>query len=191
MPRSLILKLFGDRRGVAAIEFAFALPILCMMVFALYEVAEGVITYYRVVDVANSVADLVGQTTQAEGGIGNTDFDNLYLAGQEIMSPASGTTLELDIASLTFNAKGTTATLAWQVERGGATKIATATLKSDALPLAIDSGSVIAVKATYTYTSALNYFITTPITMTFMSYALPRNMTSIPCPPPSGGETCN
>jgi Flp pilus assembly protein TadG len=191
MPRRLMLKLFGDRRGVAAIEFAFALPILCMMVFSLYEVAEAVITYYRVVDVANSVADLVGQTTQAAGGMGNTDFDNLYTAGQVMMSPSSGSTLKLNVASLTFNAKGTTATLAWQIERGGATAIATATLKSDALPLAVDNGSVITVVATYTYTSALNYFIKTPITMTFQAYALPRNLKAVACPPPSGAETCS
>lgn len=180
--------LFGDRRGVVAIEFAFALPILCTMVFALYEVVSGVICYYKMIDAANSVADLVSMTSTSEGGIGNTDFNNLYTAGQMVMSPNSGTPLELAIASVTFNSSGGGGTVAWQIERGGARAMTNAV--STTTSLGIASGSVIVVDAIYTYTSVLNYFIKTPITMTYQTYALPRNMAQIPCPPPTGSETC-
>ena len=42
----------------------------------------------------------------AEGGVGKTDFDNLYTAGQLIMSPNTGSALQLAIASVTFNSSG-------------------------------------------------------------------------------------
>jgi len=54
------------------------------------------------------------------------------------------------------------------------------------------------VQATYTYTSLLNYFITTPIVITAEVAGQPRNFLpntgfqqGIPCPPPSGAETCS
>ena len=191
MRRRRLLTLFRDHGGVAAIEFAFALPILCMMVFGMYEVSQGVVCYYKMIDAANSIADLVGQTTVAQGGLGNTDFDNLYTAGQLVMSPNAGANLKLDIASVTFNAAGTRATQAWQVERGGQSAIAAATLQAAALALVVKSGSVIVVQASYSYTSALNYFITTPISMTYQTFAFPRNLPQIACPPPSSAETCN
>ncbi len=189
MLRRRLRALFGDRKGVAAIEFAFALPILCMMVFALYEISEGVICYYKLVDAANSVADLVGQTTTTEGGIGNTDFNNLYTAGQMIMSPDSGSTLKLAIASVTFNSTGKSGQVAWQVERGGAAEMTNAVTATANLGIA--NGSVIVVQGIYTYTSALNYFVKKPISMSYQAFALPRNMATIPCPPPNSSQSCN
>jgi Flp pilus assembly protein TadG len=40
--RDRVSRLVRDCRATVAIEFAFTLPILCMMVFGLYEVTEGV-----------------------------------------------------------------------------------------------------------------------------------------------------
>jgi len=191
MSRRLICAVLGDRAGVAAIEFAIALPVLCMMVFAVYEITQAIICYYKVVDAASSIADLIGQTTVAEGGVGSTDFTNLYSAGQMIMSPNSGTPLELDIASVTYNSSGAGASVAWQVQRGGASSVSTASLTSAAGTLGVASGSVIVVRATYNFTSPLNYFITSSLTMTFQAFAIPRNMLQIACPASGSGESCS
>ncbi|MGH7093937.1 MAG: TadE/TadG family type IV pilus assembly protein [Stellaceae bacterium] len=183
--------LFTDRRGVVAIEFAFALPILCTMVFSMYEVAQGISCYYKLMDAANSVADLISQTTTSEGGIGNTDFDNYYTAGELVMTPNPGNKLELAIASVLFTKKAAFSKIDWQVTRGAAATMKKATLKTATANLAVASSGVIVVQATYTYSSVLNYFIKTPITMTYTAYALPRNMSSIPCPPSTGTESCS
>ncbi len=188
MLRRLLIAVLGDRAGVVAIEAAFALPILCMMVFGMYEIAQAVICYYKLIDAANSIADLIGQTTNAEGGVGNTDFDNFYMAGQLIMSPNAAAALKLDIASVKFNSSGAGGTVAWQVRRGGASSIPNATLTAATSTLGVASGSVIVVQATYSYTSALNYFITSPITLTFQSFAVPRNMLQVPCPAAGSGK---
>jgi len=189
--RRVLRAVLGDRAGVVAIEFAIALPVLCMMVFGVYEIAQAVICYYKLIDAASSIADLVGQTTVAAGGVGNNDFDNLYTAGEMIMSPNTGSGLQLNIASATFNSSGTGTAIAWQIERGGASRVPNATLKSSVSTLGVASGSVIIVKGTYSFTSALNYFITTPITMSFQAYAIPRNVAKISCPPSGSSETCS
>jgi Flp pilus assembly protein TadG len=178
-----------------AIEFAFALPILCMMVFSLYEVTEGVICYMKVVDVANTIGDLIGQVSQAQGGVVTADFDNYYIAGQLVMTPSTGNNLGIAIANVYYDLNGANPTVQWQKQRGGAAAITNAT--SFVSGLGTPYGSTIIVQASYTFTSPLNYFITSPIVITSEVVAQPRNLlpqagykTGTPCPPLSGG-TCN
>ena len=198
-PRSRIGSVFGallrDCRATIAIEFGFALPILCMMTFALYEVTEGVICYMKVVDVANTVGDLIGQTTLAQGGVGNADFDNFYIAGQMVIYPSTGNNLGIAIANVYYNSTGGSPIVSWQIQRGGSAAITNAT--SFVTGLGSDNGSTIVVEVSYTYTSLLNYFITAPIVITSEVATQPRNLLppaytqGTPCPPASGTETCS
>jgi Flp pilus assembly protein TadG len=194
-PRGRFRRLLRDCRATVAIEFAFALPVLCMMVFALYEVTQGVITYMKVVDVANTVSDLIGQTTIAQGGVGNTDFDNFYIAGQMVMYPSTGSNLGLAITSVYYDSTGANPTIAWAIERGGAAAITNPTSFVSGLGTA--NGSTVIVQATYTYSSLLDYFITSAIVITSEVGGQPRTLippgykTGIPCPPSSGSETCS
>jgi Flp pilus assembly protein TadG len=187
--------LLRDCRATVAIEFAFALPLMCLMTFGLYEVTQGVICYMKVVDVANTVADLVGQTSIAQGGVGNSDFDNYYIAGQLVMTPSTGNNLGIAVASVYYDGTGANPTLAWQIQRGGAAAITNATSFVSGLGTA--NGSTIIVQASYTYTSLLNYFITWPIVIKSEVAEQPRNllpsayMKGTPCPPSNGTETCS
>lgn len=193
--RSGFGRLRRDVRATVAIEFAFALPLMLMMTLALYEVTQGVICYMKVVDVANTVADLMGQTTLAQGGVGNTDFDNYYIAAQMVIYPSTGSNLGLAIANVYYNSSGGSPAVNWQVQRGGAAAITNAT--SFVTGLGSANGSTIVVKASYTYTSLLDYFLTSPIVITSEVAEQPRNLlppaytTGTPCPPASGTETCN
>jgi Flp pilus assembly protein TadG len=186
-------KLLRNCRATAAIEFAFALPILCGMVFSMYEVTQGVICYMKVVDVANTVGDLLGQTSIAQGGVGNTDFDNVYIAAQLVMSNSTGNNLGIAIANVYYDATGKNPTVSWQVERGGASAMSNAVSFVSGLGSA--NGSTLVIKVTYNYTSLLNYFITTPIVISSQVAAQPRNLLppaytqGTPCPP--ANETCS
>jgi Flp pilus assembly protein TadG len=188
-------KFLRDCRATAAVEFALALPVMCLMVFALYEVTQGVICYMKVVDVANTVSDLIGQVTIAQSGVGNNDFDDYYIAAQLVMTGSNGSNLGLAIASVYYNSQGKNPTLAWGVQRGGAAAISNATTFVNGLGSA--NGSTIVVEASYTYSSFLDYFLTSPIVITAEVSGQPRNMlppaytTGIPCPPTNGSETCN
>jgi Flp pilus assembly protein TadG len=186
-------RLLRDCRATVAIEFAFALPILCTMVFSLYEVTQGVICYMKAVDVANTIADLIGQTSIAQGGVGNTDFDNFYIAGQLVMTPSTGNNLGYAVANVYYDATGANPTVEWQIQRGGAAAITNGTTFVSGLGTA--NGSTIIVQARYTYTSLLDYFITSPIVITAEVAQSPRNLLppaypkGTPCPP--AGQTCN
>jgi Flp pilus assembly protein TadG len=190
-----LVALLKDCRATALIEFAFVLPVFCGMTFGLYEITQGVICYMKVSDAANSIADLIGQTTIAAGGIGNSDFDDMYIAGQLIMAPSTGSNLGLAIASVYYDSSGANPKLAWQVERGGAAAMSNTTSFVSGLGAA--NGSTLIVQATYTYTSLLDYFLTSPIHITAQVAAKPRNLippayiTGIPCPPASGLESCS
>jgi len=180
-----------DCRASVAIEFAFTLPIMCMMTFGLYEVTQGVICYMKVVDVAHTVADLVAQAPTT--GIGNVEFNNYYIAGQLVMTPSTGSNLGIAVANVYYDNNGANPKVQWQIQRGGAAAISNATTFVSGLGSA--NGATIVVRATYTYNSLLNYFITSPIVISAEvseqpRYALPpANKQGIPCPP--SGETCS
>jgi len=182
-----------DCRAMVAIEFSFAMPIMCLMTFGLYEVTQGVICYMKVVDAAHSIADLVSQAPNT--GIGNIEFDNYYIAGQLVMNPSTGSNFGFAVGSVYYDNTGSNPTLAWQIQRGGAASLSNATSFVNGLGSA--NGSTIVVKASYTYTSLLNYFITSSIVISSEvaeqpRYALPpANLHGIPCPPTSGSETCS
>jgi len=191
-----IVKLLRQNRATAVIEFAFALPILCLMVFALYEVTQGVICYMKVNDTANTIGDLLGQTTIAQGGVGNSDFDNMYIAAQLVMSNTNGGSLGFSVANVYYDTTGANPVQSWHVERGGAAAVGNAVSFVSGLGSA--SGSTLVIKVTYTYRSALNYFITSPIVISSEIAAQPRNLLPIhgynqgtPCPPASGSASCS
>jgi Flp pilus assembly protein TadG len=184
--------LLRDCRATIAIEFGFTLPILCGLTFSLYEVTQGVICYMKVVDVAHTVADLVAQAPNT--GIGSIEFNNYYIAGQLVMNPSTGSGLGFAVASVYYDVNGANPTVAWQIERGGAAAMTNATSFVNGLGAA--SQSTIVVQATYTFSSPLDYFITSPIVITSQvseqpRYAIPpANTQGIPCPPTNGSDTC-
>lgn len=59
--RSGMARFCTDRRGVAAIEFAFLAPVLLAMYFVTMEVSQGIETNKKVSRIASMVADLVTQ----------------------------------------------------------------------------------------------------------------------------------
>ena len=78
-----IARIAVDRRGVAAIEFAFVAPLLLSMYFVTMEVSQGIETDKKVGRIASMVADLVTQqqiTTKAE-------VDAIMTIGQSLLQP--------------------------------------------------------------------------------------------------------
>lgn len=81
--RTWIARIAADRRGVAAIEFAFVAPLLLSMYFVTMEVSQGIETDKKVGRIASMVADLVTQqqiTTKAE-------VDAIMTIGQSLLQP--------------------------------------------------------------------------------------------------------
>src|SRR5580700_3342027 len=106
----ILLKLLTDRLGSAATEFALVFPIMLVMFLGTFEVANAVIIYMKVIDAADTVSDLVAQYKT----LASSDLDNVYIAGQLIMQPTSGTGLGFAIASVAFDPNTGAPSVAWQ-----------------------------------------------------------------------------
>ncbi len=186
----LLRNLWRHRGGIAMIEFAFAVPAMLLMFLGVYEVSQALIVYMKVIDVADTVSDLVAQQTT----VNSAALTNYYTAGQLVMTPSAPAGLGLAIASVVFNAPspppaGCTAgspCLAWQVTRGGAAAMTDAVTAATGLgsTAAGSTDSVIEAQATYTYTSVFKYVIPQGITITARVFSRPRVVFSIPCTAP-------
>lgn len=75
--------LMGDRRGVAAVEFALIAPLLLTLYFVTMEVAQGIEGNKRVSRVASMVADLVTQ----QPTVTKNDLEAIMQIGNAIVYP--------------------------------------------------------------------------------------------------------
>ena len=181
--------------GTAAVEFAFAAPALLVMFMGVFEVSQALIVYMKLIDVADTVSDLIAQQT----GVSTTTIGNFYTAGQLVMMPSAGSGLGLYVASITFDPNTGAASVAWhQTEGSGSTMtnaqaVTLATSSTDTTSPGLGSScvvqlasggscdSVIVAQATYTYTSALSYLIQAPISMSAYVFSRPRAVFTVPC----------
>lgn len=76
-------RFLGDRRGVAAIEFAFIAPILLSLYFVTMEVAQGIETNKKVGRAGSMVADLITQQQE----MSKADLDAIMQIGGSILQP--------------------------------------------------------------------------------------------------------
>ena len=181
----LLRNLWRKCGGAASIEFALILPVMLVMFMGVFEVSQALIMYMKVIDVADTVSDLVAQQKQ----VASSDIDNYYTAGQLVMTPSIGAGLGLYVASITFDPVTGSPSVAWGVTRGGATAMSNAAAANAATGLggacksasANPCDSVILAEASYTYTSPLGYLLTKGITMSANVFSRPRAVFTIPC----------
>ena len=72
----------ADRRGVAAVEFAFVAPLLLSMYFVTMEVSQAIETNKKVGRVASMVADLVTQ----QQTISKSELEAIMTIGESLLS---------------------------------------------------------------------------------------------------------
>jgi Flp pilus assembly protein TadG len=185
----LMRHLWRKCAGAASIEFALIMPAMLLMFMGLFELSQGLIMYMKVIDVADTVSDLIAQ----QKSVASTDIDNYYVAGQLVMTPSPGAGLGLYVASITFDPVTGNASVAWSATRGGATAMSNAAAANAASGLGnkcANQGpptpvnpcdSVILAQATYTYNSALGYVLQHSIPMSTNVFSRPRAVFSIPC----------
>jgi Flp pilus assembly protein TadG len=184
----LLRNLWRQRGGTALVEFAFAVPAMLVMFMGVFEVSQALIVYMKVIDVADTVSDLVAQQKQ----VASSDIDNYYIAGQLVMTPSAGSGLGLYVASVTFDPTTGNPSVAWEVTRGGAAAMTNTAAAAAATGLgnacenanASPCDSVIVAQASYTYNSALSYLIQKAIAMSATVFSRPRVVFTIPCTAP-------
>ena len=105
--------LMKDRRGIAATEFAFIVPIMLVMFFGTVEFSSGIAVDRKVTLMARTLADLTSQSVS----VANSDLTNFFSASNGIMTPYDGTPTKATISELYVDPKTLQARVQWSQGR--------------------------------------------------------------------------
>ena len=181
-----------DRSGLAAVEFAFLLPVMITIFFGLVEVSAAVECRADVADIAGTAADLVAQVNTAS----TADISNVFNAANTILYPFYDATSQntaqtvkpnLTIASVIDNgaADKKSGVVAWVCAQGTAA-VSVGQVVNFGQPLMNTGGSVIYSVVSYNYSSPTTKVIAPNIIMGNSFYTKPRRTLQIAlqsCPP--------
>jgi Flp pilus assembly protein TadG len=171
------LRLFAKAQGgLAAVEFAFVLPVMLTLFFGVVELSMAINCRSDVTAVASTVADLTAQSSS----LAAADVTNIFNAATAVLYPYSVSNAKITITSIKYNTTTkslTSGTVDWSCPYGGATRRSGTVSLPNGLMTA--NGSVIMSEITYTYTSPTLKVITSPITMTNTFYTKPRRVAAI------------
>jgi Flp pilus assembly protein TadG len=108
--RSRISRLLADRRGVAAVEFAFIAPVLLSLYFVTMEVSQGIEANKKVGRIGSMVADLVTQQDQ----INRSQLEAIMKIGGAILQPYNRSNPTITVTAIRISNDNTpTVTVAW------------------------------------------------------------------------------
>jgi len=82
-PRRSARNFLRDCEGLAAIEFAFILPLMLVLFFGTVEFSQGVAVDRKVTIMARTLADLTSQNTS----VTTTQLNNFFAAATAVMTP--------------------------------------------------------------------------------------------------------
>jgi Flp pilus assembly protein TadG len=173
-PRALA----GDKRGSAAVEFGFLLPLMTLMLLGTIELGRA-INMDRVFTMATDVSgDLVAREEYL--GTSSTDaksnLDSMMLSVKQIMQPYDSTSLQLGIFSVQASPTNATDTrVVWSYSYNGKSvpsKCATYALPTGLVP---KGGSAIVVESSYVFKPLFTIIIPGNMTWTDKSFHSPRN----------------
>jgi len=78
-----VRRLWGDRKGIAAVEFALIAPLLLALYFVTMELSLGIETNRKVGRIGSMVADLITQKSSAE----KSEVEAIMQLGQALIQP--------------------------------------------------------------------------------------------------------
>ncbi|HXS05495.1 MAG TPA: TadE/TadG family type IV pilus assembly protein [Rhizomicrobium sp.] len=186
----------SNESGLAAIEFAFVLPILLTMLLGLVELSNALGTRTALTNMASTAADLIARESATSG----SDMDTVFGAMSAMMYGYSTSSATVTITSVIDGGAGKPPVVSWSCAWNASGSSASPQAKG-ATPT-VPSGmvtqgggdSVIWARVTYIYTSPLSAFITSPISWSNDFYLKPRRVLQIPYSTPapsSSGAQCN
>jgi Flp pilus assembly protein TadG len=160
--------LMEDRRGIAATEFAFIVPIMLVLFFGTVEISSGVAVDRKVTLMARTLADLTSQTLS----VANSDLTNFFELSTAIMTPYSGTPAQATISELYVDPKTLQARVEWSQ---GAVPRTTSSPVSIPTGLAVGGTYLIFSEVSYLYVPAVGYVMAKAgITLHDVAYTRPR-----------------
>jgi Flp pilus assembly protein TadG len=166
--RSSALGLIGDRRGIAAIEFAMIVPIMLMMFFGVVEFSSGVAVDRKVTLMARTLSDLTSQSTSVD----DSQLSNFFAASGAIMTPYDAAPVKATITELYIDPTTHKARVQWSKGSSPRAAKAIVTIPGD---IAVDDTYLIFSEVSYLYTPAVGYLMAKAgITLSDVAYTRPR-----------------
>ena len=142
------IRLFKDRRGVAAAEFALIAPALIFLIMGVFEMSFRFRASEEATRYVHQVADIISRETELTEG----DIEELYEASIFMMKPLDTTEdLDLDVSSVGFEGVDAEPAILWR--RVAGTEVAFSL--PDTQGMGIQDETVIRVGVRYSYQSVL------------------------------------
>jgi Flp pilus assembly protein TadG len=152
--RRLARRFGASRRGVAAIEFAFVLPLMLSIYFGVVELGQGVMIDRKITELTRSMADLGARSTT----ISNTEMTDIFDAASTVLMPFTAVTPNLTVSSIVID-NNRVGRVCWSSQRNSTAlaRGATVTVPDE---LRIANTSLIRATATYDFTPVIGYVLT-------------------------------
>lgn len=176
----------SDRRGFAAVEFGFIAPVLALMLLGAIEVTRAVAIDRRFSLATNMIADLVTR----EESLTKDDMDAIYAIIGQVMSPFDAEPLKISVIPIVSSVTDASKIRVYAnldpaagnppAYHGGTVQKAQCAAY-DALPLGLldKNETLIAVKASYTFTPLFAREILGSATWEQTAYAKPRKTSCV------------
>jgi Flp pilus assembly pilin Flp len=174
---TLLRRLLGDQRGVAAIEMALIAPVLLAMTLGMSEVAMKMLAQYKAAQTATTVADMVARYQT----LSKSDVSGLLDASSKVIGTADfSTSGRIILSSVTKSVTATSPTIVWQCTGGGGLS-QTSRLgiigSAASLPgnLALDNGdNIIVAEVFYSYVPVISFLDSQSTTLYNVATFRPR-----------------
>jgi Flp pilus assembly protein TadG len=175
--RGFLTFLRKEKTGMAAVEFAFVLPVMLTFFFGLEEVGQALGCRAAVNNMASIGSDLIAQESQ----VSSSDMSNVYSALNAMLFPYSTTGVKITISSIVDSGTAGIGTVDWSCTQGGTarTKGSSWTLPNVNLIAAGQRGSVIFTEVSYDYASPVSKYFVKDVTWTNTFYSKPRRAAQI------------
>ena len=190
--RLFVLKLLGDRRGVAAIEFAMIVPIMLVLFFGTVELSSGIAADRKVSLMARTLSDLTSRSIS----ISDSDLTNFFAASNAVMTPyvpptynvTKGTITELWIDPSTGNARVQWSKGSGPRGTGTLVTIPAGLIVKDSTGNIVPNQYLIFSEVSYLYTPAVGYVMAkSGVTLSDVAYTRPRQTVCVIYPTPTSG----
>jgi Flp pilus assembly protein TadG len=165
--RRRLLKVFEDRNGIAATEFAVIAPVMLVMFFGTLELSSGIAADRKVTLMARTLADLTSQSLSVD----DTAIANFFAAGTAIMTPYPAAPIKATISELYVDPATLQAQVKWS--KGAAPRLPGSAVVINQV-LAVPDTYLIYSKVKYLYTPAVGYVMTNGINLSDSAFTRPR-----------------
>lgn len=177
--RRLAARFAKDKRGLAAVEFVFIVPMMLLLMFGIIEISSGVAIDRKVTLTARTLSDLVSQGTKVTA----TDISNFFKMGSSIMTPYEVTpaTMSQKISAVSIDGSKV-AKVVWSHSGSvlGNTVTVTKGYDPDTIITTIPPALLVAntqliwSEVTYKYTPTVGYVITSMLPLADECFTRPR-----------------